>query len=435
MTGLILTGMVIALLLGFPIFLCVLIAAISLVVFEVGLPHVILHQVMFDSVNKGSFLALPFFVFAGDMMSRGGVSERLLNWVMLVMGGARAGLGLSSISFSTIFGAISGSSTAAVATVGPLSYPKMLQSGYNHGFAAAIVIAGGGIGSLIPPSIAFILYGIVTETSIIDLFAAGIGPGLVMAVAFSVYIGLRLRLAHAAEVASSDETPNSSLNAKFREIVRASLGSIWAFGMIALIFVGIYGGIFSPTEAAGVSSVYAFIVSTLIYREVTLRDCVDMAGRTMFLTAILFLIVSVAAFMGWLLTISGAIGTITAAVSAMELTPWQTLLIINLLLLVVGCFLDPGSAILVLAPVLLPIAQSIGVNPTHFGVIMVMNLAIGVFTPPVGLNIFMFQSLFKIDLRAIYFELVPFILVAFSALLLVTFVPSISLFMVEVLAR
>jgi C4-dicarboxylate transporter, DctM subunit len=411
------------LVLGFPIFLILLSTALTILMFFMSVPLTVVHQVMFDSLNKFALLAVPFFIFAGDLMTRGGLSQRLLRWVSSMIGSVRGSLPLTSLGFAAVFGAISGATTASVAAVGNLTYPRMRQAGYSQRFASALITAEGAIDNLIPPSIGMIIYGIASDTSIIALFAAGIVPGLVLAGLFGIYIYF-----YAARLGLR-ETEQFSL----AEFLAASRDGLWALGAIIVILGGIYSGVFSPTEAAGVACVYAIFVTTFIYRGATLAEIFEISARTIYLTALIFTIVAVASLYAWLLTISGVAATVSGTIAALDMPPWAILLMINLLLLFVGCFLDTPTALLVLTPLLVPIAKTIGVQPVHFGVIVVMNLTIGTFTPPFGLNIFVCQALFKVPSRVLFPGLLPFIALAIFALMLVTYIPALSLWILQYL--
>ena len=411
------------LVMGVPIFLLLLATCITAVVFFTTLPHVIVHQMVFDSLNKFPLIAVPFFIFTGDLMSRGGISTRLLRWVASMIGGFRASLPLTSLGFAAIFGAISGATTASVAAVGSLTYPRLRQAGYTEKFASGLITAECALDNLIPPSIAFIIYGIATETSVVALFAAGIVPGLLLGGIFAVYIYF----------CSFAEGVQIRQKFTWSEFVSASRDGLWSLGAILVIFGGIYSGVFSPSEAVGVACVYAIGVAAFIYREVTFRDIFDIAARTVILTAAIFVIVSVAGLFGWLLMIGGGPGAAANFIQQLNAPPWVVLLMINAFLLFVGCFIDTGTALLVLSPLLLPIGKSLGVDPIHFGVIVVMNLTIGTFTPPFGLNIFVFQAMFKTPSAILYPGLIPFIVLAVAALMLVTYIPALSLFVLPYL--
>jgi C4-dicarboxylate transporter DctM subunit len=411
------------LLLGFPIFLLLLATSFVVMIFFFPVPLTAIHQIIFNSLNKYALLAVPFFIFAGDLMSRGGISTRLLRWVAAIIGGFRGSIPLTSLGFAAMFGAISGVTTAATAAIGTLTYPRMREAGYSERFASALITAGGALDNLIPPSIAMIIYGIASDTSIIALFAAGIGPGLLLAGLFAIYIYFHSVRAGIAE----------SGRFSIWELVLATRNGLWALGAIGIIFGGIYSGVFSPTEAAGVACIYAIIISYFVYREVTLTELFETAARAMYLTALIFIIISVAGLYAWLLTISGIAQQAADFITGMNAQPWMVLLTINVFLLFVGCFLDPASALIMLTPLLAPIAASIGVNPVHFGVIVVMNLTIGTFHPPFGLNIFVCQALFKTPSATLYMGLIPFVVLAVIALLMVTYIPAISLWALKYL--
>jgi C4-dicarboxylate transporter, DctM subunit len=409
---------IILLVLGIPIFL-ILLATSELALLFLKMPSTVIHQVMYDALNKWPLLAVPFFIFAGDLMARGGISVRLLRWVTSIIGTVRGSLPMTSLGLAAVFGAISGATSAGVAAVGQLTYPQMRKNGYSEKFASGLVTAENALDNLIPPSLGFILYGIAAETSVVHLFAAGIIPGLLLAGLFAAYI---YTYAYRRGIRESQAF-------SFREFLTASRDGMWAVGAIAIILGGIYSGAFSPTEAAGVACVYAIFVTYFIYKEVTLQQIFAVAARTMILTALVFIIVAAASLYAWLLTISGIAQTTADFITGIHASPWVVLLIINVFLLLIGCVLDTATALLVLAPLLLPVARTLGVDPIHFGVIVVMNLTIGTFTPPFGINIFVFQALFKTPSTIVYAGLMPFIALAILALMLVTYIPILSLWL------
>ena len=409
------------LLLGFPFYLILLATAATVLVFFSGVPATALHQVMFSSMDKYALLAVPFFIFAGDIMGKGGVSGRLVRWVTSMIGGVRGSLPFTALGATVVFSAISGSTAASVAAVGSLTYERLRKAGYDEKFSSALLISAGAIDNLIPPSIGFILYGIASETSIVKLFAAGIVPGLVLAAFFGVYIYW-----YATRKGDPGGTPFT-----LAELWAATRDGIWSILAPVFILGGIYTGVFSPTEAAAAACVYAIIVAALVYREVTLKEVFESAARSMYLTAQIFVIVAVAGVYSWLLTIGGAPQALADFVQSLNLPTWGVLVAINILLLIVGTAIDTASSILVLTPLLVPIAVAAGVDPVHFGVILVMNLSIGTFTPPFGINIFVGQAVFKAPLSSIYPGLVPFIATAVAALAVVTYVPQLSLWILR----
>jgi len=411
------------LLAGFPFFLVLLATAATVFLLFAGVPATAVHQVMFSSLDKYALLAVPFFIFAGDLLGRGGVSRRLLRWVLSMIGGLRGSLPFTVLGTTVVFSAVSGSTAAAVAAVGGLTYGRLREAGYSERFATGLLVAGGAIDNLIPPSIGMILYGIASDTSIVKLFAAGLVPGFVLAAFYAAYIYYY--------VARKGERGGAPF--ELREFAAATRDGVWAILAPVVILGGIYTGVFSPTEAAGVACIYAIVVVVFVYGEAGAREVFQTASRSMYLTAQIFVIVAVAGVYSWLLTVSGAAQAATAYIGALDLPSWAVLLAINVLLLVVGMFLDTVSAILVLTPLLLPIARAAGVDPVHFGVVLVMNLSIGTFTPPFGLNIFVGQAVFKAPLSSIYPGVLPFIGFAIAALAVVTYVPQLSLWILRFL--
>lgn len=407
------------LILGFPIFIILIVTSAVILLFFMQVPLTAVHQVMFGSVDKFALMAVPFFIFAGELMGMGGISQRIIAWVLSLIGGMRGSLPLTTVGTCTIFGAISGSSPATVAAVGRLLYPPLREKGYDEKFSTGVLTSSGAIAIVIPPSISMILYGASAEQSVALLFIAGVFPGLLMSLLMGGYIYW-----YAARRNIREGQPF-----RWGPFLQASKAGIWALGTPVIILGGIYAGIFSPTEAAGIACVYAIVVTKFVYGDISWKGLWDVSVSSMYLTAQVLIIVAGAGVFSWLLTVSGIPQSAVAAIQALEVEPWVILMVINVFLLIVGCLLDPGSAILVLTPLLAPIAAAIGVDLVHFGVIMTVNLAIGMFTPPFGLNIFVAQALFKAPLKSIYPGLVPFIAINIIALVIVTYVPELSLYL------
>jgi C4-dicarboxylate transporter DctM subunit len=406
---------------GFPIFLLLLVTVTLAVVGFSGLPATVMPQVMFGSIGNFALLAVPFFIFAGELMGRGGMARRLVAIVMALFGGFRGSMPITTVGAATLYGAISGSTAATVAALGPLVYPPLRQAGYDEKLSTGVITSAGALANIIPPSIAMILYGAAAEQSVVKLFAAGVLPGLVIATLMSIYIyfyALRRGIREGAPF-------------KLSVFLAALKDGLWALGAPVIVFGGIYAGVFSPTEAAGAACVYAIFVTMGVQREITWRGFWDVSVNSMYLTAQIFLIVAVAGLFSWLLTTSGVAQSAVDLIARLHAAPWLVLLIINIFLLIVGCFIDTASAILVLTPLLAPIATGIGVDLIHFGIIVTVNLSIGTFTPPFGLNIFMAQAIFDVPLRSIYAGLAPFIAVSVVGLLIVTYVPELSLWLLR----
>lgn len=402
---------------GTPVFLVFLTAVAVTMMFVMPLPPVALQQVLFGGLDNYALLAIPFFVFAGELMSGSGIAHRLINWAMAMVGRVPGSLGVATVGASTAIGAISGSSVAAVAALGKTLYPKLVASGYGKERAGGLLASSGAIDIVIPPSIAMILYGLAVEQSIPRLFMAGVLPGLLMAAMMAGFIVI---------VAVRQGIPSEG---RFEPKVawQATKEAFWALLMPVFVLGGIYYGLFSPTEAGGFACVYAIAVALFVYRTMTVRDIIRAAGNAAILSGQILIIVAAAGVITWMLTTQGVPQAIIAWINALQLNALTFLLAVNVVLLVIGCFLDPTSAILVFAPLLAPIAISLGIDPIHFGIVMTVNLAIGMFTPPFGLNIFVAQSVTGLPAHALYRGVMPFVLVLVLALLIITYVPALSL--------
>ncbi|WP_174800878.1 TRAP transporter large permease [Martelella limonii] len=402
---------------GTPIFLVFLTVVAVAMLFFLKIPPAALQQVMFGGLDNFALLAIPFFVFAGQLMSSSGIANRLIAWAMAMVGGVPGSLGVSTVAASTALGAISGSSVAAVAALGKTLYPKLIAAGYGQRRAGGLLASAGAIDIVIPPSIAMILYGMAAEQSIPRLFLAGVLPAILMAVLLALFV-----IADAIRRDIPSETAFS-----FSAAAKATRDAFWAILMPVFVLGGIYLGVFSPSEAGGFACFYAIIIGVFVYRTMTLRDVVNAAGTAAVLSGQILILVAAASVITWILTTQGVPQAIIGWITAMELSPVTFLLAVNLLLLVIGAFLDPTSAILVLAPLLAPIAISLGIDPIHFGIIMTVNLAIGMFTPPFGLNIFVAQQVTGLPAHTLYRGVAPFVVVLVIALLIITYAPALSL--------
>lgn len=405
------------LLLGFPIFLVLLASVSAALVFFMQMPLPALHQTLFGAVDAYALLAVPFFIFAGELMGRGSVAERLVGFVNAGVGSVRGSLAVTTVGSSALFGAISGVSAATVATIGRAMLPALRRGGYPDKFSAGLLTAVGAIDIIIPPSIPMIMYCLAAQQSVPRLYAAGVLPGLLLAgmlCAYVVWYARRNRIGGGERF---------SLAAFWAATVRG----LGALGAPVIILGGIYGGVFSPTEAAAVACVYAIAVAKYVYRELSWRDILASAATTAVFTGQILIIVACASVFGWLLTVNQVPAAMTAWLTGLNLPSWSLLLCINVLLLVVGCFMDPLSAILLLSPLLVPLVTAIGVDPVHFGIIVTVNLSIGLFHPPFGINIFVAQSVLKLPLETIYRGIMPFLLIYLVALGLITYIPEISL--------
>jgi C4-dicarboxylate transporter DctM subunit len=404
---------------GMPIFLILLTTTLIALAFLLHVPLTAAPQMMFGSIDKFSLLAVPFFIFAGELMSQGGVSERLIRWVQSILGGVRGSIALTTVGTCEVFGAISGSSPATVAAIGRTMYPALRAGGYSDTFALGLLTSGGAIASIIPPSILMILYGAAAEQSVAKLFIGGVLPGILIGLLMAAYIVVYARN---RKLASTERFSW----ARFAHTTRQGA---WALAAPVIILGSIYGGICTPTETAGIACVYGILVGRYVYREITWKRVFELAGSSAYLTAQIMIIVAASGVFSWLLTISGVPQAIVHFIQEMKITPAMLLFAINVLLLIVGCFIDPSSAVLVLTPLLVPIVRLAGIDLVHFGIIVTVNLSIGMFTPPFGLNIFVSQGLFKAPMSKIIAGVVPFLLIQISALMIITYVPWLSLYL------
>jgi C4-dicarboxylate transporter DctM subunit len=407
----------ILLILGLPIFVVLILTSMTAILFVAHVPTQAIQTYMFGSLDNFPLLAVPFFVLAGEIMGRGGIANRVVAWVISIVGGIPGSLAVTTVASSELFGAMAHTSVGTVVAIGRLLFPSLKKHGYSERFAVSLITSSGAVAVIIPPSISMILYAMTAQTSAIKLFTAGILPSLLIGVVDAVYVLIYARV---------KAVPLSS-PARWKNIWASTKDASWAIGTIVVIFGGIYGGVFTPTEAAGVAVVYSLFVAMFIYREVGLAELWQIVVNSVVLIAQILIIVTGAGVYSWLMTTSGIPQTLIGAVTAMHLPHWQTLLFVNAGLLVAGSFLEPPAAILILTPLLLPVVEVSGINAIHFGIIMAVNLSIGLYMPPFGLNLFAARAIFDVPMGAIYRGVLPFVAVNFAALLVITYVPAISM--------
>jgi C4-dicarboxylate transporter DctM subunit len=407
---------ILLLLMGVPIFAVLLAAALGGIAIT-GNPIQAVHSAMFGNLEIFPLLAVPLFIYAGDIMSRGGIARRLIELVLSLVGAVRGSLGIATIAACEVFSVMSGSSVACVAAIGKLTIPALKKNGYGDTFSVSLVTATGVIDVITPPSIAMIIYGIVAQQSVPKLFLAGFPAGILIGVALAIYV------VWYARVEKIPITPP----AERKNIVEHLKDSIWSILAPLVILGGIYGGVFTPTEAAGVACIYAIVVSMFVYRELTWAELWDITVESSALIAQILIIVSAAGAFAWLITTSGFPSRLIAFVDHLALATWILLLVINVILLFVGSVLEPPAAILLLTPLLAPIAYQAGVDPIHFGIIFTVNLAIGMFMPPFGLNLFASHALFGTPLPKLYRGVLPFLAIYLVMLLVITYIPAITL--------
>jgi C4-dicarboxylate transporter DctM subunit len=374
---------------------------------------------LYETSEAFTLLAIPFFILAGAFMTTGGVARRMIRFAIACIGHLRGGLAMASVLACMLFAAVSGSSPATVVAVGSIVIGGMLRAGYTQEFAAGVICNAGTLGILIPPSIVMVVYAAATETSVGKLFMAGVIPGIVLGLMLMAAIYVRARMI------DLPRQPRASL----REVLTAGRDSLWGLLLIVIILGGIYGGVFTPTEAAAVSAVYAFFVAVFVYRDMGLKQVPKVLVDAARVTVMLMFIIANALLFAHVLTTERIPQVIAEHIVSMGMAPWQFLIVVNVLLLIAGNFMEPTGIILILAPILFPIATRLGIDPVHLGIIMVVNLEIGMVTPPVGLNLFVTSGITGMSIMQVVRAALPWLSVLLVFLVIVTYVPPLSIWL------
>ena len=413
-----LVGMLILMALGAPIFVALGAAAMVMIWVE-GRPllDAAMHSV--SGINSTTFLAVPFFVMAATFMQRGGIARVIIEAAEAWVGHLRGGLALVCVLATTMFAAISGSSVVTAMAMGTFLIPAMIARGYDRPFALGVVGASGTLGILIPPSLAMILYGLIAEQSVPRLFLAGAIPGLIQAVLLAIVV----------MIISRRRGYGAGQRLSRQEFVRRNLRAIPALAIPVSVFAGIYSGVTTVTESAGVAAVASILVALLIYREVTWRDIFPMTAAAMkAASAVTFIVMFALLFAHWI-TGSGVPTALVRVVTDLGLEPWQFLILLNLIMFILGMFLDAVAVLLIVTPIVLPLLEPLGIDPVHFAIILIVNMEIAFLTPPIGLNLFVLSSIARAPVTEAMKGVVPFIVVMIGFLMLVTYVPEISLWL------
>jgi C4-dicarboxylate transporter, DctM subunit len=372
---------------------------------------------MFNSINKFPLAAIPFFILAGNLMETGGISRRLVEFAKSIVGGVQGGLPMTCVLTCMIFAAVSGSSVATTFAIGAILIPALIKHGYPVTYAAALQATSAELGVIIPPSIPMILYGVSAEVSIGELFIAGFGPGLLIGGALMLFVYLYCKWKGWGKNDGDGRLPFG----------KATLQAGWALLMPVIILGGIYGGIFTPTEASAVAVFYALVVGIVIYREITIANLYVILRKSVISSAVIMFIIANAGLFAFLITRAGVPEAIGLWLQSVLKSPGYFLLGVNAALFIIGMFIETSAAIIVLAPILAPVAQHFGIDPVHFGLVMVVNLALGMITPPFGVNLFAACTVARISLDRIIKQLIPFVIVVLGCLMIVTYVPALSL--------
>ncbi|SDX55240.1 TRAP transporter large permease [Litoreibacter albidus] len=411
------------LLFGLPIFAALALSVAAVFYFWGGIDPVVVPMRMFSGMNNFSLMSIPFFILAAELMRIGGLSDRLIGLARAIIGWLPGGLAAAAVVACLMFGSISGSSPATVIAIGTIMYPAMVKAGYDRFFSIGLITTAGTLGPIVPPSIALIIYGSVTGTSVGKLFAAGLLPALLIGgilIAYACWYSIRRNY---------PRDPFPTLLSIFTAFKRAA----WGLGLPVILLGGIYTGVFTPTESAATACLYGWFVGVVVYRSISFRDMLIVLRNTGLISGPLLLITAGASAFSWLLASTGAPSQLASYILSGTDNPVEVVALFNVILLVAGCFLDSASAIIILGPLMQPIAEQVGIDPIHFGVIMLVNLSVGMLTPPVGLNLFVAMGVAKMTLFEIFRAALPTILLMVVALIALSYIPVISMLLPDLL--
>ncbi|AQR65154.1 C4-dicarboxylate ABC transporter permease [Aquaspirillum sp. LM1] len=374
---------------------------------------------LFTGIEKFEIMAIPFFILAGNFLTHGGVARRMINFATSMVGHWHGGLGLAGVMACALFAAVSGSSPATVVAIGSILLPAMVKQGFPNGFGAGVITTSGALGILIPPSIVMVMYSVATNTSVGQLFMAGVIPGLMLATLLGLTTWYRARKNNYPRLAK----------ASLAQRLNALRESVWGLLLIVVVIGGIYSGIFTPTEAAAMSAVYAFIVAVFVYKDMTLKQVPKVLLDSASMSAMLLYIITNAVLFSFLMTSENIPQNMAAWLLDMGLGPISFLLMVNILLLLAGNVMEPSSIVLIFAPILFPVAQSLGIDPVHFGILITVNMEVGMCHPPVGLNLYVASGITKMGITELTKAVWPWLLTMIVFLGIVTYIPAISLWL------
>ena len=412
---------------GMPIAYCLGISSIVSLVND-GFNLTTFASTMFSGTGKFSLLAIPFFVLAGVIMEKAGISKRLVDFAKVMVGHKFGGLAIVTVVVSCFFAAISGSGPATVAALGPILFPAMVEAGYRRDWSAALIANGGNVGIIIPPSVVFVIYAVIAEVSIGELFMAGIIPGILFGIflAAAALIPLKRQEIRGEAVGRLPKASRA-------ERLKAFKDAIWGLLTPVIILGGIYSGIFTATESAGIAAVYGLIVGLFVYRNIKLKDLWRIFSDAAVSTAVVMFIIANASVFAYVLTTNGLPQMLSSAILSLTDNKILLLLLMNVILLIAGCFLDSGSCMYIFIPILMPVVKAIGYDPLVFGVVSTVNLAIGMATPPVGLDLYVACNVCGVTLKSISVQTIRFVAASLITLILLTYIPQLSTFLPTIL--
>jgi C4-dicarboxylate transporter DctM subunit len=424
MTGLVIFGLLCALMItGMPISIALGLTVLTFLFTMTQVPLESVALKLFTGIEKFEIMAIPFFILAGNFLTHGGVARRMIRFATALVGHMHGGLALGGVVACALFAAVSGSSPATVVAIGSILLPAMVKQGYPKKFGVGVIGTSGALGILIPPSIVMVIYAVSTNASIGRLFIAGIIPGIMLA-------GLLMLVTWI--VAKKRDYPRMK-RAGLKEVLSAFRESVWGLFLIIVVIGGIYSGIFTPTEAAAMSAAYAFFVSVFVYKDLTLKQVPKVLLDSANLSAMILYIITNAVLFSFLLTSEQIPQGLSTWINEMGLSPWMFLVVVNILLLIAGNFMEPSSILLITAPILFPVAMKLGIDPIHLGIVMTVNMEIGMITPPVGLNLYVASGISGLGLTDTTKACAPWILVMIAFLILITYVPIISTWLPDLL--
>ncbi len=424
MNSLLIFALLIALMLtGMPISIALGLTVLTFLFAFTPVPIESVALKLFTGIEKFEIMAIPFFILAGNFLTHGGVARRMIHFATSMVGHWHGGLALAGVLACALFAAVSGSSPATVVAIGSILLPAMMKQGYPKSFGAGVITTSGALGILVPPSIVMVMYSVSTNTSVGKLFMAGVVPGLMLA----FLLGLTTWV-----LAKKKSYPRMA-RASWAERWHALRESIWGLLLIVVVMGGIYTGIFTPTEAAAMSAVYAFVIAVFVYRDLRLPQVGKVLLDSAAMSAMLLYIITNAVLFSFLMTSEGIPQAMAGWIMDKGLGPVSFLLVVNLLLLLAGNVMEPSSIVLIMAPILFPVATALGIDPVHFGIIMVVNMEIGMCHPPVGLNLYVASGITKMGITELTIAVMPWLLTMVGFLIIITYVPQVSLWLPRLL--